>query len=217
MDIINLLKTRYSAKEFDSTKEITEEDLKIIEDILQLSPSSTNIQPWKFIIANTTEGKKRITKATTGFYSFNEEKILNSSITIVFASLVDLSDEYLNKVLEKEDKDGRYITEELKQQGHDARSIFSKMHKFEYKDFQHWTDKQLYLNLGNFLLGVSSLGLDAIAMEGIDLKLLDQEFGLKEEGYTSSFVVSVGYSKETDYNKKLPKSRLDKKEIIRRV
>lgn len=142
---------------------------------------------------------------------------MDSSVTIVFASLIDLSEEYLLKVLEKEDIDGRYLTKELKEQGHSARSIFSKMHKLDYKDFQHWADKQLYLNLGNFLLGVSALGLDAIAMEGIDLKDLDDKLGMRNDGYTSSFVVSVGYHKETDYNKNLPKSRLDKKDIMRRI
>ncbi|MFI3215006.1 MAG: nitroreductase family protein [Eubacteriales bacterium] len=91
------------------------------------------------------------------------------------------------------------------------------MHKYDYKDFQHWADKQVYLNLGNFLLGVAALGLDAIAMEGLDLKVLDEEFGLREKEFTSSIVVAVGYHKESDFNKDLPKSRLSKEEIIERI
>ena len=217
MDILNALKTRYSTKEFDSTKKLTEEQISQIEDLLQLSPSSTNIQPWHFIVATTDEGKKRIAKGTGGFFSFNEEKVLDASAVVIFASQVDLTEEYLNKVLDKEEKDGRFPKAEFKEQNHGGRSIFANMHKYDYKDYQQWTDKQVYLNLGNFLLGVASLGLDAIAMEGLDMKVLDEEFGLREKGYTSSVVVAVGYHKEGDFNKELPKSRLDKAEIIERV
>lgn len=106
---------------------------------------------------------------------------------------------------------------ELKEQNHAVRSIFAYKHKLDYKDFQHWADKQVYLNLGNFLLGVSALGLDAIAMEGFDLKALDAEFGLREKDFTSSVVAAVGYHNDGDFNKDLPKSRLPKTEIIEKV
>ncbi|MFI3208745.1 MAG: oxygen-insensitive NAD(P)H nitroreductase [Eubacteriales bacterium] len=217
MDILNALKTRYSTKEFDNTKNLTEEQISQLEELLQLSPSSTNIQPWHFVMATTEEGKKRIAKGASGFFSFNEAKVLDASAVIVFASQVDLTEKQLLNVLDKEEADGRFPQEEFKEQNHGARSIFANMHKYDYKDFQHWADKQVYLNLGNFLLGVATLGLDAIAMEGLDLKVLDEEFGLREKGFTSSVVVAVGYHKESDFNKDLPKSRLAKEEIIERI
>lgn len=217
MDIIQTLQTRYSTKEFDASKKLTTIQLEQIEDILQLSPSSTNIQPWHFVVASSKEGKQRVAKSTEGFFAFNKEKILDAGAVIVFASKVELTQEYLLHVLDKEEQDGRFPQPEFKAQNHGGRSIFAHMHQLDYKDFQHWADKQLYLNLGNFLLGVASLGLDAIAMEGVDLKALDEEFGLREKGYTSSFVVAVGYRKETDFNKDLPKSRLSKDEIMDRV
>lgn len=59
MNIINIVKTRYSTKKFDSTKKISKDNLEKIKDLLQFSPSSTNIQPWHFILATTEEGKKK--------------------------------------------------------------------------------------------------------------------------------------------------------------
>ncbi len=217
MDILNALRNRYSTKEFDSTKKLSETEISQLEDLLQLSPSSTNIQPWHFILATSDEGKNRVAKSAQGFFSFNESKILDAGAVVVFASKIDLTDEYLNHVLEIEDADGRFPQAEFKAQNHGARSIFAYMHKHDLKDFQHWADKQVYLNLGNFLLGVAALGLDAIAMEGIDFKALDQEFSLREKGFMSAIVVSVGHHKKTDFNKALPKSRLAKSEIIERV
>lgn len=217
MEIINVLKKRYSTKEFDATKKLTDTQITALEDLLQLSPSSTNIQPWHFVMATTNAGKKRITKGTQGFFAFNEEKVLDASAVIIFASKVELTESYLQHVTDKENADGRFPKPEFMEQNHGARSIFANMHKLDYKDFQHWADKQVYLNLGNFLLGVAALGLDAIAMEGLDLKVLDEEFGLREKGFTSSVVVSVGYHKDSDFNKDLPKSRLSKETIIDRV
>lgn len=215
MSIINVLQKRYSTKEFES-KELPEDLIDQLEEILILSPSSTNIQPWKFIVATSNEAKKRIAKSACGMYNFNENKILDASVVIVFSSLINFDEEYLLKVLEKEEADGRFPVSEYKETNHQGRMLFSKMHKDDLNDFQHWTEKQVYMNSGVFLLGVASLGLDAIAMEGIDLNMLSNEFNLTKQGYKATLVVSVGYAKDSDFNKSLPKSRLDKKDIIER-
>lgn len=218
MDIISVLNKRYSTKAFDASRTLTEQQISQLEDLLQLSPSSTNIQPWHFVMAASQQGKQRIVDAgAQGFFAFNQEKVLDSAVSIIFASKVELSETYLQHITDQEDADGRFPQPDFKAQNHGARSIFAHMHQLDYKDFQHWADKQLYLNLGNFLLGVATMGLDAIAMEGFDLKALDGEFGLREQGFTASFVVSVGYGADGDFNRTLPKSRLPKAEIIERV
>ncbi|HKL11856.1 MAG TPA: oxygen-insensitive NAD(P)H nitroreductase [Clostridia bacterium] len=217
MDLIKALNTRYSTKEFDPVKKISGEDLEKIETLLQLSPSSTNVQPWHFVLASTEEGKKRISKATQGFFSFNEQKVLNSSAVVVFAAKTEITDEYLRHVLEKEDLDGRFAEPQMKNDNHMGRKTFVDLHKYDYKDSQHWAEKQLYLNLGNFLLGLAHLGIDALPMEGLDMKVLDEEFGLREKGFSSAIVVALGHHADTDFNTSLPKSRLAKEEIIERI
>lgn len=217
MDIIQALETRYSTKKFDSTKKISAEDMEKIEAMLQLSPSSTNAQPWHFIIASSEEGKARIAKGATGFYAFNEHKILHASAVILFASKVDVNEEYLLHVLSKEEEDGRFKDEETKNQQHGGRSYFAGMHKYDLKDQQHWAEKQAYINLGVLLTGLATLGIDAIPMEGVDMPLLNNEFDLKKQGLTTTCVVALGYRDETDFNAKLPKSRLDRSEIITKI
>ncbi len=214
MDIIKALNTRYSTKVFDKNKKISEEDIKKIETILQLSPSSTNIQPWHFILAQSDDAKAKVAKASQGFFSFNEKKVTDSSLVVIFASKTDVDDDYLLHICETEDKDNRYATSEIKENNHNARSTFTKFHKEKYNDLQLWFDKQVYLNLGNFLTSVASLGIDAVPMEGLEMNILDDEFNLTEKGFASKVVVALGYHSEEDFNAKLPKSRLDKDEII---
>lgn len=217
MEPINALNNRYSTKEFDQTKQIPVEHLEKIETLLQLSPSSTNVQPWHFIVASTEEGKKRVASAAQGDFIFNESKILDASAVVVFSTKTEISDEFLDHISEKEDQDGRFAEEKYKQANHGARKMFVDLHKYDFKDLQHWAEKQVYLNLGSFLLGVAELGIDAVPMEGLDMKALDNEFNLREKGFTSCVVVALGYRASTDFNASLPKSRLKKEEIIEQV
>lgn len=214
MNIKEIINWRYTTKAFDSTKKISQEDEENIKSLLQMSPSSINLQPWHFVLSNSIEGKKRLAKGTSGFFSFNEPKVLNASHVVLFCCKTEIEDEFLMHITNKEDEDGRYAKEAFKEQSLGGKQLFTNIHKYDLKDVQHWMEKQVYLNIGNFLLGVAALGIDAVPMEGIDVKALDAEFGLREKGYTSLVMVGLGYRAIDDFNSKLPKSRLSKNEIF---
>lgn len=216
MNIIDTVNWRYSTKEFDATKKISDEDFSKVRTLLRMSPSSTNLQPWHFVIASTDAGKKRIAKGAQGFFQFNEQKIMDASHVVVFCARTEANEEYMKHLQEVEDKDGRYPNDEVKQRIFGARNIFANIHKYDYKDQQHWMEKQVYMNMGNLLLGVAAIKIDALPMEGLDMKALDEEFGLRGKGFTVVGVVALGYRKESDFNipDKTPKSRLPEEEII---
>ena len=214
MDIIQAIKKRYSTKEFDPTKKISKEDFEKIKTLLRLSPSSTNIQPWHFVITSSESGKERITKGTEASFPFNTTKILEASHVVIFCSRIDADDDFMKLVLEKEDADGRFADAEFKEMMHKGRSTFVNIHRNDLKDLNYWMQKQVYLNLGSFLLGVSALGLDALPMEGLDMQVLNKEFGLNKQRYTAVCAVALGYHRESDFNATLPKSRLSENDII---
>ncbi|HDY0726065.1 TPA: oxygen-insensitive NAD(P)H nitroreductase [Escherichia coli] len=193
MDIISVALKRHSTKAFDASKKLTPEQAEQIKTLLQYSPSSTNSQPWHFIVASTEEGKARVAKSAADNYVFNERKML---------------DAWLKLVVDQEDADGRFATPEAKAANDKGRKFFADMHRKDLHDDAQWMAKQVYLNVGNFLLGVAALGLDAVPIEGFDAAILDAEFGLKEKGYTSLVVVPVGHHSVEDFNATLPKSRL---------
>ncbi|WP_339924839.1 oxygen-insensitive NAD(P)H nitroreductase [uncultured Cyclobacterium sp.] len=216
MNLTETLNWRYTTKEFDPTKTISDSDMDQVKELLRMSPSSTNLQPWHFIVANTEEGKRRVAKGTQGFFQFNQPKVLNASAVVVFCSRVSADVDYLKHLSATEEKDGRYPNESIKKGVFGAMSTFSNIHKYDLKDLNHWMEKQVYLNIGGFLLGVASLGIDATPMEGLDMKALDEEFGLREKGFTAITVVSIGYRAASDFNstEKTPKSRLPENEIF---
>lgn len=219
-DITYFSKKRKSVKAYDASKIISAENIEKIKTLLQYSPSSVNIQPWHFVIAATDEGKNRVAKSTDDLYPFNSNSIRNASHVVVFSTCLEASDAHLKQLLVQEEKDGRFDGDpETFRSGMDAgRKMFVNLHKDQFNDVKHWMDKQVYLNLGQFLLGVAALGIDATPMEGVDTTVLDKEFGLTEKGFSSLLVVALGYSDaKNDFNAQLPKSRLSYAEILTEV
>ncbi len=179
MDIVSVALKRYSTKAFDATKKLTAGEAEQLKTLLQYSPSSTNSQPWHFIVASTDEGKARVAKAASGTYVFNERKILDASHVVVFCAKTAMDDAWLQRVVDQEEADGRFATPDAKAANHKGRTFFADMHRKELKDDDQWMAKQVYLNVGNFLLGVAAMGLDAVPIEGVDFAILDEEFDLK--------------------------------------
>jgi hypothetical protein len=96
-----------------------------------------------------------------------------------------MDDAWLERVVDQEEADGRFATPEAKAANHKGRVFFADMHRKDLQDDNHWMAKQVYLNVGNFLLGVAAMGLDAVPVEGFDAAILDAEFDLTAQGFTS--------------------------------
>ena len=147
-------------------------------------------------------------KAIVPNFLFNAEKVSDASHVVVFAARTHADDAFLTEILEKEDQDGRYANAEFKAGGDGARRTFLGIHRNQFKDEAEWLAKQVHINMGFAMFAAVALGIDAVPMEGADMAVLNQEFGLTEKGYTAVAVVSFGYRASDDFNAELPKSRL---------
>lgn len=134
MDIISVALKRHSTKAFDASKKLTPEQAEQIKTLLQYSPSSTNSQPWHFIVASTEEGKARVAKSAAGNYVFNERKILDASHVVVFCAKTAMDDAWLKLVVDQEDADGRFATPEAKAANDKGRKFFADMHRKDLHD-----------------------------------------------------------------------------------
>ncbi len=214
MDTVALAKRRYTTKAYDASRRIPQATIDALLEQLRHSPSSVNSQPWHFIVADTDEGKARLAKSTEVGFAYNTAKILNASHVIVFATRTDMTEAHLQAVLEQEGKDGRFRSDEAKAGQDQSRRFYVNLHRHDNKDLQHWMEKQTYLALGTALLGAAAYGLDATPIEGFDFKVMDAELGLRERGFTSVVVLSLGYHSEEDFNAGLGKSRLPAAEVF---
>lgn len=87
MNFLDLAKSRYTTKSYNSNKRISEENIAELKEILSLSPSSINSQPWKFIFISDEKLKNEL----AGVSYFNQQKINDASHWLFLASLMTFS------------------------------------------------------------------------------------------------------------------------------
>lgn len=196
MDFLELAKTRYTTKLYDPTKKVSEENIQKLKEILRLSPSSINSQPWNFIFISDLTLKDQLAGAS----EFNSQKIKDCSHIIVFNAYDNIKkfEEEMSNYLPVGSIE--YYNQVIKPQS-----------EFEIKS---WFQKQVYLSLGFFLSACADLGIDSTPMEGIETRKYNEILNLKN--YTSLFAVAIGYRNPEDKNQpsKTSKSRLAVDKII---
>ena len=209
MDIARIALTRHTCKAYDPTRKIAEAQVEQLKTLLRFAPSSVNSQPWHFFIAGSDAGRARLIKATSeGPYAANGAKVLNASHVVVLCARTRLDDTYLDALLAQEERDGRFPTSDHKAAQDKGRRFYADLHRVTQLDTGAWMERQVYLALGNLLLGAATLGIDATPIEGYDHAILDQELGLPAAGLKSLVMVALGYRSAEDFNAGLPKSRL---------
>lgn len=217
MDVLNVAKTRYTTKAYDSSKKIPQAQFARLLEILRLTPSSINIQPWHFFIADNDAAKQRIAKALVGKYSYNAPKVLDSSHTILFCTKADITEEHLSNLLNRDDLSGRFKDDAAKQAQNNARTGYVDYYRNEKGDIQRWAENQTFIALGQMLLAAGIENLDATPIGGFDEKIISEELDLLEKGLIPSVIMTLGFRSEQDFNAKLPKSRLTAEEVFTKL
>ena len=140
MDSLHTAKTRYSTKVYDANKKIPQSQLNKLLEILRFSPSSVNIQPWHFLIAQSDAAKQRIAAGLTGAYVYNAAKVLNSSHTLVFCTRTDINPEYLEQLLQQDAFSGRFKDDKAKQAQRDTRHGYVEYYRNELNNLNAWLE-----------------------------------------------------------------------------
>lgn len=208
--MLQIAMSRYTTKHY-SGKQIPREQLAELLEILRLSPSSVNAQAWKFIVASTQEAKDKLME---GFLDFNRERVSKASDIIVFAVPEKITEEHLQKVLDKEIADGRYAKKDVIEGLDAGRRHFVGLHSHTVSDTLAWETAQAYIALGFVLFAAAGMGIDSTALEGVDYDKLDDILGLRPRGLRSVVAVSLGYRAADDSNATRPKSRLSKEDLF---
>ena len=214
MNIAELVRSRHTCKAYDAQRPLTEEQLQQLQEILRLSPSSVNSQPWHFFLISSDEGKETLLPTLT---EHNREKVRQAALTVVIATQTELDEAHLQALLAQEEQDGRFGGNEEAKKGADgARRYYVGLNSSSPQQ-QAWMARQAYLSLGFLLMGAATLGLDATPIEGFFPEQLDAAFGLTELGLKSVVVASIGYRSEQDFNASLTKSRLPAEQLFTRL
>ena len=196
MNFKTIAENRYTTKKYDPTRKIPEELVQELREILRLSPSSINSQPWRF----TFIGNQDLKEELSGYSMHNEEKVKQASHLVVFSVIDSVG------LFEKQ------IAGNLPE---GSIAYYNKNIKPGTEEqIKTWMAHQVYLALGFFLSAAASLGIDSTPMEGIHTAEYDRILAVKD--YKPLFAVALGYRDADDFNQPLvkPKARLDSEKII---
>lgn len=199
MSFIKDMQQRYTTKLYDASKKIDPQHISELKEILQLSPSSINSQPWKFTFVSDQTTREKLSKVSW----INTEKVTKSDTVVVFSRINDLAlfEEQIERELPKGAVD--YYKEYLK--------------PLPEKEIKAWFDKQVYLSLGVLLSACAVMKIDATPMEGIEPDEYDKI--LNNKGYKTLVAVAIGYRDPEDKNQPSinPKSRISLETVVESI
>lgn len=199
MSFLNIAQSRYTTKKYDSSKKIDSNTIEQLKEIIRLSPSSINSQPWKFTFVENENIKNELST----FSHYNSNKVKDASHIVVFSVIKDAETFEKTRLTKLPEGVSAYYNHALKPKGDDQ--------------IQNWLSSQVYLSLGFFLSAAASLGIDSTPMEGIEQAGYDSV--LQDDGYKTLFAVAIGYRHDEDANQptSTPKFRLEPDLVIRSI
>ena len=196
MDFLQLAQNRYTTKLY-SSKRVSDEDIAKLKEILRLTPSSINSQPWQFVFISDEPTKEAFAKVSF----INEERIRQASHLVVFMANSALPS-FEEKLAKASTEAGVGFYHKVQKPKGDV-SLYA------------WMNNQVYIFLGFFLSACASMGIDSTPMEGI----INTEYDklLNEPQYTTLFAVAIGYRDPEDSNQLHlhPKSRLPLEDVVK--
>lgn len=195
MNFLEASKKRYATKRYAGEK-LSDHQINALMQILQLSPSSINSQPWHFFIIGDDALKRKLAAVSMS----NESAICEASHLVVFCVQSDLA-----KL-------------EAQMQATIPQAwlpFYDNIVKTDDTAAKVWAQKQVYLSLGYFLAGCAAMDIDATPMEGLFPEEYDRILDIKN-GYKTLCAVALGHRHPDDGfdPARLPKQRLAIDEII---
>ncbi len=206
---IDSLNWRYATKKFDSAKKIQDSDLEKLKEAIQLTASSYGLQPYKVLIIEDEETRKKLREASWG-----QSQITDASQVIVFANMTDFDESLIDSYISNVGITRNIDESNLKGYAQFMKSTLNPMPK----DFKGtWTAKQTYIALGNLLSAAADLKIDTCPMEGFDAEKYNEILGLNSQNLNAAVVATIGYRSKDDETQHYKKVRKSKKELFKTI
>ena len=173
MNFLEAMKFRHACKIFDENKKISAGEFDFILEAGRLSPSSTGLEQWDFLVVQNPQLRQKIRAV-----SWDQPQITTCShLVVILAKVAEVKGvgKYVEKMIERrEDKAPDII-------GDDDELIYN------------WSSKQCYIAAANMMTAAASLGIDSCPIEGFDEAALNGILGLDTSKQRVAIVVPFGY------------------------
>ena len=197
MEFKEIVMKRYAAKQFDG-RMMDEPTLFTLLDIIRMSPSAFNLQPWKIKVVTASKIKNNLLPHTN-----NQPQVTTCSHLFVFCANTEL-EPLVDKAVEGLAGSG-LSPEAIGQYGAMIKGYIGSMSPEQRMAFAR---EQIHIALCNAINGAKSLGLDSCPMGGFDPAAYSEVLFIPEE-YVPVVLCAVGFAAD----RPIPKWRLPREDI----
>lgn len=166
-------------------RDVTEEQIRAIYDLMKMGPTSANQQPGRLVWLKSPEAKARLARHAS---EKNQPKITTAPVCVIVGMDLDFH-EQLSWLFPHTDARGWFAGSE------DLRRANA---------FRNSSLQGAYL-----MLAARALGLDCGPMSGFDNAAVDAEFFADQPNVKSNFICSIGYGDPASIFPRSPRPEFD--------
>ncbi|MFA6023887.1 MAG: NAD(P)H-dependent oxidoreductase [Candidatus Gracilibacteria bacterium] len=206
MDLIQQLNWRYATKGFDPAQKLTEEQVASLKTVLQLSPSSFGLQPYKIVRVKSAEMRAKLREVSWG-----QPQVTDAADLFVLCRRDKIDEHYVEGFIQLS-----ATTRGVEASSFDAykQMILGFVSGLTPETYAVWADKQVYLALGNLLTSCAVMNIDASPMEGFDASKYDEILELPAKGLHATVICAVGMRSAEDKYAGAKKVRYSQEELF---
>ncbi len=190
-DFSDIVYNRRSIRKFDTSVKIPREEMLEILDKTVTAPSSVNMQPWRFVVVDSEEGKDKLKP----FVSYNSvQNETSSAMVLIFADLK--SQERAEEIYGKAVTQGK-MPEEVKEK--QLSSIVPMYESAPFEVMNEIVHIDSSLAAMQLMLVARSYGYDTNAIGGYKKDGLAKAFGLDEDRHVPILIIALGKADEEGF------------------
>lgn len=198
MDLIEAIEGRRSVHSFDTGKRIPRADLEKLITLATKSPSSWNLQPWKFLVIEDDAKRAEIRKL-----AWDQNIITDSSALVLVLGNTD-PHENKQEIFDQWRSNG-IINDEIHATWSQA---VGGVYPTEYEQHEYAIRNSSFAAM-TLMLAAHGMGLASCPMIGFDKKAVSEYIGVKAP-WILSFMISLGYSETGEKFPRQQRFGLDK-------
>lgn len=197
--LIEDLQWRYATKKFNPDKLISPKEFGILKDVLSLVPTSNGLQPFKFLVIENPETRKKLRER-----SWNQSQITDASHLIVMCSFIDLNENHIDSFIDLNSSEREIEAERLNNfSSHLKRTVTAQ----SVEEKSSANEKQVYIALGHLLHAAAQMRIDSSPMEGFEPEGYDEILGLSAQNLKAVVACALGYRADDDAYQHMKKVR----------
>ncbi len=208
-ELLEALNFRYATKSFDPERKIPSETWSAIERSLALTPSSFGLQPWKFLVIDSTGTREKLKAASWG-----QGQVTDASHLVVLTTRTDLEQRDIDSWIARLSDVQETPMESLAGLSGVISSFSGGM---SLPEKQSWNTRQVYIALGQLMTAAALMGIDSCPLEGISPAEYDEILGLKDSGYATAVGCALGYRSADDKYASAKKARFPLEQVVAHV